>query len=68
MDDEVLALDLASSEGQNVDLLQKRIEHLAYNGYEGYSFASVMSPVPEPYLPAIATLNAVRRGADLGGS
>ncbi|CAM9092024.1 unnamed protein product [Laminaria digitata] len=68
MDDEVLALNLASSEGQDVDLLQKRIEHIAYSGYEGYSFASVMSLVPEPYLPAIATLEAVRRGADLDGS
>lgn len=68
MDDEVLALNLASSEGHDVDLLQKRIEHIAYSGYEGYSFASVMSIVPEPYLPAIATLEAVRRGADLGDS
>ncbi|CAM9606195.1 unnamed protein product [Laminaria digitata] len=68
IDDEVLALNLASSEGQHVDLLQKRIEHLAYNGCEEYSFASVMSLLPEPYLPAIATLEAVRRGVDLDGS
>lgn len=68
IDDEVLALNLASSEGQHVALLQKRIEHLAYNGCEDYSFPSVMSLLPEPYLPAIATLEAVRRGVDLGGS
>ncbi|CAM9925777.1 unnamed protein product [Scytosiphon promiscuus] len=63
---EVLALDVNSSEGQ--DLLKTRIEHLAYNGYEGYTFPSVRCVVPEPYLPAIATLEAVRRGADLRGS
>eukprot|EP00752_Nemacystus_decipiens_P005495 g4975.t1 len=68
IDDEILTLNLASSNGQDVDLLQKRIEYLAYNGCEGRSFASVMSLVPEPYLPAIATLEAVRRGADLVGS
>lgn len=64
--EEVLALNVTSSEGQ--DLLKMRIEHLPYNGYEGRSFSSVWCVVPEPYLPAIATLEAVRRGADLRGS
>ncbi len=66
--EEVLDLNLTSSEEQGIDMLKTRIEHLAYNGYEGYSFSSVRSIVPEPYLPAIATLEAVRRGADLRGS
>ncbi|CAN0380592.1 unnamed protein product [Ectocarpus sp. 8 AP-2014] len=66
--EDLLALDLTSSDGQHIDLLQQRLEHLAYNGYDGYSFPSVRSVVPEPYLPAIATLEAVRRGADLRGS
>ncbi|CAM9524551.1 unnamed protein product [Ectocarpus sp. 12 AP-2014] len=68
VDDELLALNFDSLDGQDIDLLQRRIEHLAYHGYEGYSFSSVRSVVPEPYLPAIATLEAVRRGADLRGS
>lgn len=67
VDEKVLALNFGSSEGRDIDLLQRRIEHLAYNGYEGYSFSSVRCVVPEPYLPAIATLEAVRRGADLRG-
>lgn len=36
-DEELLALNVASSESQDVDLLQKYIEHLAYNGYAGSS-------------------------------
>ncbi|CAN0082454.1 unnamed protein product [Ectocarpus sp. 12 AP-2014] len=68
LEEDLLALDLTSSDGQDIDLLQHRLEHLAYNGYDGYSFPSVRSVVPEPYLPAIATLEAVRRGADLRGS
>lgn len=67
-EEELLAMNLTSSQGQDIDMLQKRIQHLAYNGYEGYSFSSVTCVVPEPYLPAIATLEAVRRGADLRGS
>lgn len=66
--EEVLALDLTSSGGQGIDMLKTRIEHLAYEGYDSYSFSSVRCVVPEPYLPAIATLEAVRRGADLRGS
>ncbi|CAN0216127.1 unnamed protein product, partial [Ectocarpus fasciculatus] len=58
LEEDLLALDLTSSDGQDVDLLQDRLEHLAYNGYDGYSFPSVRSVVPEPYLPAIATLEA----------
>lgn len=67
-EEELLALNVTSSERQCIDLLQRRIEHLAYNGYEGYSFSSVRCVMPEPYLPAIATLEAIRRGADLRGS
>lgn len=64
----MLSLNLASSDGQDIDMLQERIEHLAYSGFEDHLFSSVMSVVPEPYLPAVATLEAVRRGADLRGS
>lgn len=67
VDEEVLALNIGSSEGRDIDLLQRRIEHLAYNGCEGYPFLSVRCVLPEPYLPAIATLETVRRGADLRG-
>ncbi|CAM9529638.1 unnamed protein product [Ectocarpus sp. 13 AM-2016] len=66
--EDLLTLDLTSSDWQDIGLLQRRLEHLAYNGYDGYSFSSVRSVVPEPYLPVIATLEAVRRGADLRGS
>ncbi|CAM9702113.1 unnamed protein product [Ectocarpus sp. 12 AP-2014] len=68
LEEDLLALDLTSSDGQGIGLLEHRLEHLAYNGYDGYLFPSVRSVVPEPYLPAIATLEAVRRGADLRGS
>ncbi|CAM9822411.1 unnamed protein product [Ectocarpus sp. 12 AP-2014] len=61
LEEDLLALDLTSSNGQYIDLLQHRLEHLAYNGHDGCSFASVRSFVPEPYLPAIATLEAIRR-------
>ncbi|CAN0389597.1 unnamed protein product [Ectocarpus sp. 12 AP-2014] len=67
MEEDLLVLDLTSSDGQYIDLLQHRLEHPAYNGHDGYSFASVRSVVPELYLPAIATLEATRRGADLRG-
>ncbi|CAN0301081.1 unnamed protein product, partial [Ectocarpus fasciculatus] len=49
LEEDLLALDLTSSEGQDIDLLQDRLEHLAYNGYDDYSFPSVRSVVPEPY-------------------
>ncbi|CAB1109595.1 unnamed protein product [Ectocarpus sp. CCAP 1310/34] len=68
LEEDLLTLDLTSSDWEDIGLLQRRLEHLAYNGYDGYSFSSVRSVVPEPYLPVIATLEAVRLGADLRGS
>lgn len=67
-EEELLCVNITSVEGQDIELLQECIEHLAYNGHEGYSFSSVRCVMPEPCLPAIATLEAIRRGADLRGS
>ncbi|CAM9669367.1 unnamed protein product [Ectocarpus sp. 12 AP-2014] len=66
-DEILLALNPSSLEGQDINLLQQRLEHLAYNGHEGCWFSSVRSVLPKPYLPAIATLEAVRRGSGLRG-
>lgn len=65
---EVLALNLRSETSTEIDKLRRRIEHVAYNGHGGYVFQSVRRKVPKPYLHAIATLDAIRRGADLRGS
>lgn len=66
--EEVLALNLRSQGDEEIGQLQKLIEHVAYNGYDGYSFPAVRSVVSKPYLHAFATLEAVRRGVDLSGS
>ncbi|CAN0451482.1 unnamed protein product, partial [Pylaiella littoralis] len=63
---ELLALNLASSRGGTTGQLRGAIERVAYRG--GYSFPSVNSIVPTTHLLAVATLEAVRRGADLRGS
>lgn len=65
---EVLTLNLRSETNGEVDTLRRRIEHIAYNGHEGCLFPSVRNNVPEPYLHVIATLEAVRRGADVRGA
>lgn len=66
--EEVLVLNLRSLKGEEIGQLRELIERVAYNGYSGYAFPSVGIMVPTPYLHAFATLEAVRRGADLSGS
>lgn len=66
--DELLALNLTPSGGVTTAQLQEHIEGVAYGVHDGYSFPSVNSEVPEPHLLAVATLEAVRRGATLRGS
>lgn len=68
LEPEALALSFRSDANNEVDTLRRRIEHVAYNGHDGYVCPSVRSRVPKPYLDAIATLDAIRRGADLRGS
>lgn len=63
--EDVLALDLSSPENEEIGQLQRLIERVAYNGYDGYSFPSVRSVLPKPYPLAFATLEGVRRGANL---
>ncbi|CAM9499860.1 unnamed protein product, partial [Hapterophycus canaliculatus] len=66
--EELLALNLTPSVGISTAQLREHIEGVAYGVHDGYSFPSVNSEVPEPHLLAIATLEAVRRGAALRGS
>ncbi len=65
---ELLALNLTPSGGVTTAELREHVEQVAYGVHEGYSFPSVNSEVPEPHLLAVATLEAVRRGATLRGS
>lgn len=65
---ELLALNLTPSGGVTSAELQKHIEGVTYGVHDGYSFPSVNSEVPKPHLLAVATLEAVRRGATLSGS
>ena len=65
---ELLALDLTSPEESCTKQLREAIERVAYGILEGYHFPSVRSFVPKTHILAVATLEAVRRGADLRGS
>lgn len=65
--DELLAVNLTPS-GVPTAQLQEHIKGVAYGVHDGYSFPSVNSEVPEPHLLAVATLEAIRRGATLRGS
>ncbi len=66
--DELLTLNLTPSGGVTTAELRKHIEGVAYGVHDGYSFPSVKSEVPEPHLLAVASLEAIRRGATLRGS
>ena len=68
VEDELLALNLASPGEATTEQLRKGIERVAYAVHDGYVFPSVDSVVPEPHLLAVAALEAVRRGANLRGS
>ena len=63
--EELLALNLDPFGGIPTKRLQEHIEHVAYGVHDSYRFPSVRNVVPEPHLLAVATLEAVRRGADL---
>ncbi|CAM9825254.1 unnamed protein product, partial [Hapterophycus canaliculatus] len=65
---DLLALNLTPSIGISTAQLRKYIEGVAYGVHDGYSFPSVNSEVPKPHLLAVATLEAVRRGATLRGT
>lgn len=65
---ELLALNLKPSGGISTAELREHVERVAYGVHDGYSFPSVNMVVPEPHLLAVATLEAVRRGATLRGS
>lgn len=67
VEDDTLALNL-SSPGNEIAPLQRLVERVAYSGCNGYSFPSVRRELPKPHLYAVATLEAIRRGADLRGS
>lgn len=61
---EVLVLDCKHPDG-DIDNLRSSIEKIAYSS--DYSFPSVQSKLPTPYLYAFSCLEAVRRGVDLSG-
>lgn len=65
---ELLALNLTPSGGVTTAELREHVERVAYGVHDKYSFPSVNREVPEPHLLAVATLEAVRRGATLRGS
>lgn len=67
--EEVVAFSLASAEQDEIDALRDLVERVAYDSHEGYRFPSVKrDDVPTTHALAVATLEAVRRGADVAGS
>lgn len=67
--EEVVAFNLSSTEQEGIDALRDLVERVAYDSHEGYRFPSVRrDDVPKIHALAVATLEAVRRGAHLAGS
>ena len=62
---DVFLLDCKSSREDDINHLRSAIAEVAYNKY--YSFPSVESQIPTPWVYAFLTLEAIRRGADLRG-
>lgn len=67
VEDNVLALGLTSA-GDEIAPLRELVKRISYSGYDGYTFPSVRSKVPKTHMYAAATLESIRRGADLRGS
>ena len=61
----VFLLDCKSSGEDEINRLRSSIETVAYS--RDYSFPSVESQIPTPWVYAFLTLEAIRRGADLRG-
>ena len=62
---DMFLLDCKSSGEEEINNLRSFIETVAYSS--DYSFPSVESQIPTPWVYAFLTLEAIRRGADLGG-
>ena len=62
---DVFLLDCKSSGENEVNRLRSSIATVAYS--RDYSFPSVESQIPTPWVYAFLTLEAIRRGADLRG-
>lgn len=68
LEEEFLAMNLASSGSSNIDQLRALIENAAYDDHGGYMFPSVGTELPRAHALAFSMLEAVRRGVDLRGS
>lgn len=64
---EIGAFSLKSPGEGEINRLRDLIERVAYGSSDGYRFPSVRQDVPKTFPLAIATLEAVRRGANVAG-